>query len=252
MTLIQKSQMRVGIFLTVGLFIFVLCLVFLGADRSLIRSSKKFHLILDSGQGLVEGSYVSLLGIIVGHIDKINWDIKKNKLDLVLKVEEPWASQIRADTKAEVKTQGALGDKFIFLNPGTEASEFLKDGDEVIALSTMDWISEGERVFAVLKNVEKLTQGLNKDQRIEKILLSLEQFSKSLDQKTIPVLNSSLARVDRILEKVEHGQGTLGALINDPSVHNKLKSLLGISTRGSLLPAVMQNSIPAGKSAPKN
>jgi phospholipid/cholesterol/gamma-HCH transport system substrate-binding protein len=43
--------------------------------------------------------------------------------------------------------------------------------------------------------------------------------------------------------KLDRGEGTLGALINDPSVHNQLKAMLGGSPRKNHVKSLLRTSI---------
>jgi phospholipid/cholesterol/gamma-HCH transport system substrate-binding protein len=56
-------------------------------------------------------------------------------------------------------------------------------------------------------------------------------------------MKDSIARLDSILTKIDRGDGTLGALINDPSIHNQLKSYLGGSQRKNNIKSLLRTSI---------
>ena len=46
-----------------------------------------------------------------------------------------------------------------------------------------------------------------------------------------------------VMEKIDSGKGTLGALINDPSLHQNLKSVLGGSQRNRYMKEMARESI---------
>jgi phospholipid/cholesterol/gamma-HCH transport system substrate-binding protein len=56
-------------------------------------------------------------------------------------------------------------------------------------------------------------------------------------------LADSVTKLDRILTKIDKGEGTLGALINDPALHDQLKSLLGANRRSQSMKNLMRLSI---------
>ncbi len=56
-------------------------------------------------------------------------------------------------------------------------------------------------------------------------------------------LGRSIDKLDLILAKIEKGEGSLGALINDPSIHNQLKALLGGSPRKNNIKSLLRTSI---------
>ena len=46
-----------------------------------------------------------------------------------------------------------------------------------------------------------------------------------------------------IFEKIDNGQGTLGGLINDPTVHEDIKDILGGAKRSKLLKYLIRQAI---------
>ena len=56
-------------------------------------------------------------------------------------------------------------------------------------------------------------------------------------------LRKSVESLSSILKKVDTGSGSLGALINDPALHNRLKALLGGSPRNRHLKTLIRETI---------
>ena len=56
-------------------------------------------------------------------------------------------------------------------------------------------------------------------------------------------VKGSLDRLNNILGKIDRGEGTLGALINDSSLHDQLKSLVGGTQRKDHVKSLMRTSI---------
>ncbi len=46
-----------------------------------------------------------------------------------------------------------------------------------------------------------------------------------------------------ITERVNRGEGTVGGLVNDPSIYNDIRSLLGRANRNKLLKAVIRSTL---------
>ena len=67
-----------------------------------------------------------------------------------------------------------------------------------------------------------------------------EQIKKATsNDRVVKTMN----RVDSILEKIDSGQGTLGALINDKSLHVRLKSLLGAGEKQQQVKSIIRSSV---------
>ena len=85
--------------------------------------------------------------------------------------------------------------------------------------------------------------------------LALLQMKKTLNQIDTMVdqvkdeiphdkkLKQAIVDLAEIVSKIDKGQGTLGLLINDPSIHQSLKAFLGNSPRQNYLKNVVRESI---------
>jgi len=75
------------------------------------------------------GAPVSISGVEVGRVTKIEFDSKVYKAVVSLRLDAKY-NQIPSDSDASIFTQGLLGGKFIGLSPGS-AETFLKDKDQI-------------------------------------------------------------------------------------------------------------------------
>jgi phospholipid/cholesterol/gamma-HCH transport system substrate-binding protein len=85
------------------------------------------------------------------------------------------------------------------------------------------------RISTILMNVESITTNLhNNNELISNALINFEAISDSLAKSniksTINNLDKSLSNFDKILQKVENGDGTLGLLLNDKEMYDNLTS----------------------------
>ncbi len=100
----------------------------------------------------------------------------------------------------------------------------------IAALNSM--ISEATQpLSASLNNINAITANLkNQNQGIEQILNNANTFSKDLAQlrleNTLDTLNQTMAEVKGTLAKISSPDGSLGALINDKRLYNKLNNVM--------------------------
>lgn len=260
-----KNNIKVGIFVLGGLIVVLTSIFLLGADKSLFTSYVRLHAQFKNVQGLVPGSVVSLAGVNIGNIEDIRFIPEQNLLDVILKVEQSHLSRIREGSEVEIKTQGALGDKFIYIIPGDYKNPELKEGSQLkVAESTdlFDIVSargkETEKVFDIINELYVLTKTINSENRVGKIMDNFSTASKNFndvsgEMKTmVTTLNlpsqgekikDAIDRMDSIVSKIDRGQGTLGALINDSSLHDQIKGFFGASQRKSHIKSVIRSSI---------
>jgi phospholipid/cholesterol/gamma-HCH transport system substrate-binding protein len=75
------------------------------------------------------GAPVSMSGVEIGRVAKIDFDSKEYKAVVQLRIDNKF-SQIPTDSDASIYTQGLLGGKFIGLTAGG-AETYLKDKDQI-------------------------------------------------------------------------------------------------------------------------
>ncbi len=259
-----NHQVKVGIFVVLGAILAGFSIFIVGGDGVL----KKHAMILanfDSVQGLSEGSVVSLAGIKIGNINGFKFLEQNNNLTIIMKIEADYLPRITEGSTIEVRTAGALGDKFLYISPGPASDRHLNNGDTIETLKASDLMSvlsekggEARRVFEILKESELLLKSFNNENRVEKILNNLststselkvaakdarEMMSVIKDQNSPQKLTASIEKLDRILTKVDRGEGTLGALINDNSLHESLKNLVGTTEKKKSVKSLIRSSI---------
>ena len=251
------KEIKVGIFAVVGLVLFCISVLLLGGDKFLFASRYQLKLRLPQVQGLGIGSVVSVSGVPSGNVDSIAFVPESNEVELTLGLREDVQGKIVEGSKAVIKTQGALGDKFVYIEPGPAGGKPLADGAQLEADRTPDLLdvlankgAELGEIVNVIKEVRILFENINKDQRSGRLMENLANSSAELStflkegretfrairQDTLPPLAS-------VMKKLDKGQGTLGALINDPSLHNRLGAFLGESPRNRFLKPLIRDAI---------
>ncbi|MGZ3692301.1 MAG: hypothetical protein ACXVAX_12405, partial [Pseudobdellovibrio sp.] len=56
----------------------------------------------------------------------------------------------------------------------------------------------------------------------------------------------SVNKLEKIIDKVDRGDGTLGALINDRSIHDRIKSILGAGQKNQQVKNILKSSVEDG------
>lgn len=259
------TQLKVGIFLAIGIIFTLGSIFFLGADKALFTSYVRVHAYFDQVQGLAIGSVVSLSGVNVGNVEDITFLTERNALDVQMKIDEKYLPKIREGSEVEIRTQGALGDKFIYVIPGDPRNSPIKEGTVLEVAKASDILgilsergNETARIFDIINELHKMTATINANNRLGKIMSDLEVASKHFSRTTSETekfavalkgaetgekFRKSIDKLDSIVTKIDSGQGTLGALINDPTLHQQLKTMLGGATRKNNVKTLLRTSI---------
>lgn len=251
------TQVKVGAFLAIGLFVLLGSIFMLGSNKSYFQEVFKIRAYFDSVQGLNKGSVVSLSGVKVGNVDTISFHAERNLVEVTIRVDSEFKNKIRKDSHLELRTQGALGDKFLFITPGTNISEFLQNDDEIVADFGNDILSiinkrgsEGEKIFDIMNELEILLKSVNSQNKIPSLINKLDAAAGNMSEVSQRLnltlknghIDQSLNKIEKIVDKIDRGDGTLGALINDRSIHERIKGILGAGQKSQQVKQILKSS----------
>ncbi len=253
----QKSNyVQTGIFVSVGILLFGMIFYFLSSDENIFSGRSRVHSYFTDTQGLMFGSTVSFSGITIGNVKAIEYDEKRKALRVDYTIKNSYLPFIKSDSEAQLKTQGALGDRFVFISGGSPESTPITPGSELTAkpaddifAAVQEKINGIPNLSGIAKKLEELITFLNSEDGLKGNARELKVTLKEL-RKTVASVNSgnhtqkSLKRLDSILTKIDSGHGTLGKLISDPSLYNKVSGFLGGSeSTSSYLKSMGRRSI---------
>lgn len=245
-------QIQVGAFAAIGLLLLMTVIFLLGSEKKFFEKEYTLTARFDDISGLRAGAPVQLAGIHVGTVTEILFDeqIEQKKVKVVLRITRRFRERIRADSQASIVTQGLLGDKMIFLTIGSTTATELKEGDEISAAPPSVFYQllgkEGQDVVTRVKGITtKIDSILEEVQSgsgiVNALIYSPEGKDLVTDLKTISQnLSVASGNMARVSGKINNGQGTLGALVNDPTLFNDIKTLLGKANRNKLIRAVVR------------
>jgi len=180
----------VGFFILVGLAILVAGVFTIGVQQKTFQKTVTLRVIFDDVQGLQPGNNVWLSGVKIGTVKKTQFH-GNSQVEVTMAVERDAEVHIRKDSRAKVGSDGFIGNRIIVIYGGSSSAAFVSDGDYLMSES-----------------------GISTDD----VLATLQENNRNLLEIT--------GNVKKISERILNGQGTLGTLINDPTLANSLQSIL--------------------------
>ena len=252
------TQMKVGVFLLAGLIVLLGSRFTLGSNKTMFQDTFEVRSYFDSVQGLNVGGVVSLSGLKVGNVDRITFDETKNLDEVVSRIDPEFKAKIKKDSHMEIRTQGALGDKYLYITPGTTTGEVVKNGDEIKADYGNDILAilskrgnESEKLFDAIADFQKLMNSLTANNKIPSMIHKLDAAAGNLSEVSANLngtlkkgsFDRSLTKLEKIVDKIDRGEGTLGALINDRSVHDRIKNILGAGQKNQQVKQILKSSV---------
>ncbi len=249
----RSNDFKVGIFVTLGVAFSMVTILVLGGAENVFTRKVHFKTHFTASNGILPGSKVVLSGIPVGVVQEVEFDEKTKNIEIEFSVQKKYSAYVTEGSNIEVLTQGVLGDKYLAINPG-DGSTPLPEGAELPNIPASDVSALFSKTDQVMMNINTTVESLNRilkslerGNRIDVITANLAQTSKGLAEFANSKNMSKASRsLTEILEKVNNGSGTLGALINDPGLYEDARAVVGGANRNRIIRNLVRETAKDG------
>jgi len=252
----KRKDRVVGIFMSAGLMLLVVSIIILGGSENLFSSKKVYKSHLSNAAGVMIGSKVMFSGVPAGAVTRVKYDAVAKDIEVEMEINDDYASFLREGSSLEVLTQGVLGDKYLAIDPGS-GDALIPAGGYIANKQSKDFfgvLSKGDEFIGNMNVVSvklaRLLDAFDKGNKIQNIMVSLEKTSRNADKMSQEISEMKLKAISQelhgILEKLNRGTGSLGALINDPSLYEDARALVGGANRNRILRNVVRSTTNDG------
>jgi phospholipid/cholesterol/gamma-HCH transport system substrate-binding protein len=242
----KKLEMKVGFFVLIGIGLACAAVLILGGKQSIFTSVSHYYSHFAKIDGLVSGAKVGMGGLQVGVVSEVIFDPKTRDIRVRYSIEKKYAQWVRADSTVEIVTQGVLGDKYVSLNAGDPAQPLIPEDGDIVPGASKDLsnlFSSSEKLMlkitTVADSLDRVLGAFNRNNRADRFFENVSATSKNVseisDKVNTAKLKSAIEHLNSILEKIDHGQGSLGAIINDPALYDDAKALVGQVNRNRIM-----------------
>lgn len=224
-TFITWDQLKVGLLALAALAVLGVAMVQLGQAAKLFTRRYTLVALVPNSGGLRQGGQVTVAGVLAGTVRSIDFlppdgDTTRN-LKVTVDIDRDLQPQVRADSRAKLRTQGLLGDKVFDISPGTPRFNVLRDGDTLRLDPSLDYEAVLAQAAGAVGDLIALTRDL---QAITGRLVRGEGTAGRLltDRSLYQDLTATLSRANGLLARLQSSNGTVGRLLDDPSLYRDL------------------------------
>jgi phospholipid/cholesterol/gamma-HCH transport system substrate-binding protein len=126
----NSNKIRLGVFVTIGLALFIVGIYFIGEKQQLFSHTFQISGIFKDISGLQIGNNVRFSGINVGVVDDIQIVADTSvKVDLI--IDEDARKFIKKDARAVISSDGLMGNKIMVIIPGTIGEKEIQNNDVI-------------------------------------------------------------------------------------------------------------------------
>ncbi len=241
------TELRVGVFVLAALFLLMVAIFYVTGAGSGFGPKYRLITYLPEVEGMKAGAPVDLDGVEIGNVQSIDLtprpDDRSHSITLVLRVDKKYQKDIRTDSTASLVTQGLLGDRYVTISRGLTGTVIPTNG--ILPASEAPDIKQVvERGADVAQNLSVLSDQLN--DIVSKIRHGQGTIGKVLNDPSLyNHLDSIAARADAMTASIQQGQGSVGKLIASDDLYNKADS--AVSKIDNTMTAIQDQKGTVGK-----
>jgi phospholipid/cholesterol/gamma-HCH transport system substrate-binding protein len=214
--------------ITLGVLIFLM-----SGTTSIFARSLHLHAYFDNAAGLRDGAPVRLQGVDIGNVEHImvvaDAAHKLTPVRLEMKVNTRFAASLSKCSQVVIATEGVIGGAYIdidstHIDPNDpKCRQLAQNNDELPIRDRPDIMDIVRSSQSTLQNIQTLVQ------RVDRIVGTIENGQGSIgklisDPTLYNRLNSTLQQVQGIVGDVANGKGSVGKLIYSDEMYNKLNA----------------------------
>ena len=182
-----KRSVTVGIFVLLGIIIFIAGVFILGGQQKRFTRTIRLIAVFNDVGGLKVGNNVWFSGVKIGNVKRISF-FGTAQVEVDIDIEASSKTYIRKDANATISSDGLIGNKIVVITGGTTQHPEVEEGDRL-----------------------KTVTALSSDQILE----------------TLQENNNNLLRVTKdfkeLVGNLRKGKGTVGAVLTDSLVAENFK-----------------------------
>jgi len=253
----NRKKITVGIFLAIGILIFVVAIFTLGSQKKTFVKSFNLSVVFNDIQGLKKGNNVWFSGVKIGTIKKIDF-YGSSQVKVLLSIEEDVHKYIHKDAGASIGADGLIGNKIVVLTGGTPKFPFVEDGDMLkvnTSLSTDDIMKtlqvNNKNLVDVTSDFKILSRNLIDGKGAAGALLSDEQLAQNFKSMVSNLNRTSLVTskvamdLSAFSKTMNTKNGLMDKLLTDTAVFSRLERSVGSLQKTTQSASVMAANMEA-------
>lgn len=232
----NKRSVIVGLFVFIGLALFVAGILVLGGQHNSFSRNVTISAHFNTIGGLKKGSNVWFSGVKVGTVRKVNF-ISDGRVEIQMSIEEKSKDYIRKDAVAALSSEGFIGNKLIEILGGSSDVPAIEDGDILVSKEAMDTdkiISNlqlnNQNLVVITENIKELTNRVNAGEGVIGALFADSGMADNLKllfadlRKTVANAHQITREFQAFSKQLNNEEGLVGQLINDTTVFKSLQA----------------------------
>ena len=231
-------QWKLGMFVIIGLVLFVTTIYFVGKQKNLFGATFELNSKFNSVNGLEVGNNVRFSGINIGTVEEIEF-LTDTSVVIKLVIKEEVRKYIKKDAIASISSDGLMGDKVLTISSGKNSNVIVEDNDNIASKQAIEM---DDLMVSVKKSVDnagvitaqlaQFSYSMNNGNGALSKLVSDEEFGNSIKNMVTNLENSS-NEFEKFTVKMNNGKGALSKFVTDEKMGRMIDSTLTNVKKGT-------------------
>ncbi|NCT17887.1 MAG: MCE family protein [Flavobacteriaceae bacterium CG_4_8_14_3_um_filter_34_10] len=235
----NTQNLQLGIFVILGLLIFVIAVYYIGKQQNLFGNTTQISSVFKNVNGLQLGNNVRFSGVNVGTVKNISI-LNDTAICVDMIIQNKTLTLIKKNALATISSDGLVGSMIVNILPGEEsASEHIQLGDTIKSISkiaTADMLTTlnttNENAALLTADLLKITNAINKGEGLLGALIKDETMATEIKQSisTLQLISKSalqtVTKLNKMIDAIDIKNSVAGVLLNDTISAKKMSFLI--------------------------
>jgi phospholipid/cholesterol/gamma-HCH transport system substrate-binding protein len=150
---------KLGMFVTIGLLLFILAVYFIGKQKNLFGSTFRITSNFKTVSGLQVGNNVRFSGINIGTVEEIQL-VNDSTVVVSMVIKDEVREFIKTDARASIGSDGLMGDKVLTISPGVHSQKVVENNGKIASIAGIEMTDIMNSVKKSVDNVGVISEEL--------------------------------------------------------------------------------------------
>jgi phospholipid/cholesterol/gamma-HCH transport system substrate-binding protein len=218
------AQLKVGLLAVSALALLAFLIFLMTSSKGLFKSTSVIYTYLDDSAAIAEGAPVRLNGITAGKVAGVNLSglNEPNRIvRITMQVDNEFLPLIPVDSMAGIAAENLLGTKYINIKKG-HSQTAVTAGAEIKSIDTREFdevVQQGYSALTSLDGILKKLDGILTAVQVGQGTIGKLLSDEELYQKLVAIASET----QKVIATLNSDQGTLGKLMHDDRLYEDVR-----------------------------
>jgi phospholipid/cholesterol/gamma-HCH transport system substrate-binding protein len=254
----NSQNLKLGIFVIVGIVIFVTAVYFIGNRQNLFGDNSLIVSVFKDVNGLQRGNNVRFAGVNVGTVQSISI-VNDTSIAVTMRIDQRTMDLIQKNSLATISSDGLVGSMIVNLLPGEKAGVApapVTSGDTIKSISkiaTADMLTTlnttNENAALLTADLLKITNSINKGEgtlgaliKDEDMAVNFKESIKDLRQATGEI-TGMVNNLNKMTAQINFEKSVAGVLLSDTTAARQIEGIISNLEVSALEIGVMTSNL---------